>query len=76
DNIAKEQVSVIADKFIRRNKAAKQKNILSVNCYYNPRSFGGATVVAEELNKRFDSNGNINIHVVTSLSEDYVMPYY
>lgn len=76
DNIAKEQVSVIADKFIRRNKKAKQKNILSVNCYYNPRSFGGATVVAEELNKRFDANENINIHVVTSLSEDYVMPYH
>jgi glycosyltransferase involved in cell wall biosynthesis len=76
ENIAKEQVAVIADKFTRLNETTKQKNILSVNCYYNPRSFGGATVVAEEINKRFDNNEHVNIHVVTSLSEEYVTPYH
>lgn len=76
ENIAKEQVAVIVDKFTRLNKTTKQKNILSVNCFYNPRSFGGATVVAEEINKRFDNNEQVNIHVVTSLSEEYVTPYH
>lgn len=34
----------------------KKKNILVVNCFYYPSSFGGATIVVEELNKRLYSN--------------------
>ncbi|WP_147198805.1 glycosyltransferase [Pantoea sp. CCBC3-3-1] len=74
ENIAHEQVKNIISDYARLNENDK-KNILSVNCYYNPRSFGGATVVAEEINKRFASNEDINIHVLTSLSEEYVPAY-
>ncbi|WP_158783530.1 CmcI family methyltransferase [Pantoea sp. BAV 3049] len=74
ENIAHQQVSHLTDNFIRIH-ANERKNVLSVNCYYNPRSFGGATVVAEEMNKRFDQNQDINIHVLTSLSEEYAAPY-
>ncbi|MDD2919834.1 glycosyltransferase [Rhodoferax sp.] len=41
--------------------------VLSVNCLYQPRSFGGATVVAEELNKRINAYDGYEVHVFTAL---------
>ena len=71
ENIAVEQVSKILAGFGRLQSVSNKKQVLSVNCFYHPRSFGGATVVAEALNKRFYDNENIDLHVLTSLSEDY-----
>jgi glycosyltransferase involved in cell wall biosynthesis len=41
--------------------------VLSVNCLYHPRSFGGATVVAEELNKRLNAYAGFEVSVFTAL---------
>jgi len=74
ENIANEQVVNLVKSF-KRFSGVQKKNILSVNCLYSPRSFGGATVVAEEINKRFVKNENMDVHVLTSLSEEYASPY-
>ncbi|VUT02501.1 glycosyltransferase [Klebsiella spallanzanii] len=68
--IAENQVKTLVDDFKRPGETAKKK-ILSVNCYYGPRSFGGATVVAEALNKRLNSHEQFDIHVFTALNEEY-----
>ncbi len=73
-NIAEEQVSLLLKGF-KRLQDKRKKQVLSVNCYYNPRSFGGATVVAEELNKRFHEHDEIEIHALTTLPAEYVAPY-
>jgi len=70
ESIAREQASLIIEDFGRLSNN-KVKHVLSVNCYYNPRSFGGATVVAEALNKYFVDDSEFNIHVLTSLPEEY-----
>ena len=74
ENIAREQVSQLLTGFVRLQNEGKRQ-VLSVNCYYNPRSFGGATIVAEELNKRFDKHEKIKIHTLTTLPPEYVGPY-
>lgn len=68
--IAENQVMPLVDDFNHPVETAK-KQILSVNCYYGPRSFGGATVVAEALNKRLNTNEQFDIHVFTALNQDY-----
>ncbi|WP_333654570.1 glycosyltransferase [Acinetobacter johnsonii] len=46
------------------NLVNKQK-ILVVNCFYYPLSFGGATIVVEELNKKFHENSLFDIYIFT-----------
>lgn len=49
--------------------------VLSVNCYYTPRSFGGATIVAEEVNQLLGAREDFEIHVVTAIPTS-VTPAY
>ncbi|WP_312043072.1 glycosyltransferase [Erwinia sp.] len=74
ENIANEQVSKIIAGF-KRPKDSTKKHVLTVNCYYNPRSFGGATIVVEELNKRFSKNDDFQIHTLTTLPGEYAPVY-
>ncbi|AUI67103.1 MULTISPECIES: glycosyltransferase [Glaesserella] len=43
-----------------------KKRLLSFNIFYYPRSFGGATIVAEEINNLMKEN-DFEVYVVTSL---------
>ena len=52
-----------------------RKRVLSVNCLYAPRSFGGATVVAEALNTRISEDPRFELLVLTTLSVRYGRPY-
>ena len=52
-----------------------RKRVLSVNCLYAPRSFGGATVVAEALNTRISEDPRFELIVLTTLSIRYGRPY-
>lgn len=70
-SIAQDQIQPFIDKLFLKQRP---QTILSVNCYYAPRSFGGATIVAEEINKNLHKNGS-NIHVVTVLSNRDVATY-
>lgn len=70
ENIAASQVTPVIEPF-KRLHADSKKHVLSVNCYYAPRSFGGATVVAEAINKRFFNDDDIEMHTLTALSPEY-----
>lgn len=52
------------------------KRLLSVNVYYSPQSFGGATIVAEEINKILSRDYIWDVLVFcTFQSQDY-LPYH
>lgn len=48
--------------------AAAKPRLLSVNVYYNPQSFGGATMVAEGLNRQLSQSG-WQVGVLTTVPE-------
>jgi glycosyltransferase involved in cell wall biosynthesis len=44
--------------------------MLFANVYYAPRSYGGATLVVEEMARRFFARGDTDVHVVTALPRE------
>ena len=57
--------------------AAKGKTkVLSFNVYYHPQSFGGATIVAEQLNKLLADEEAYEIYAVTTLPMKSWLPPY
>ena len=72
ENVARHQVAPLLKRHWRNRCVLR---VLSVNCYYYPRSFGGATIVAEELNKRINAQGGFEVHVFTTLSSSDVSAY-
>lgn len=64
--IAKEQLSaILADS---ANQKIGVTRILLANIYFAPQSFGGATIVAEELAQRLAQYDNVEVYVFTSWS--------
>jgi len=72
ESIAQKQVAPL---FLDFNKASGKLRVLSVNCFYKPRSFGGATIVMEEVNKRMNARGDFEMSVFTALPTSEVPPY-
>ena len=72
ESIAKRQVAPLTKQHKRKVDTLR---VLSVNCYYYPRSFGGATIVAEELNRRIHGREGIEVFVFTTLPPS-VAPAY
>jgi glycosyltransferase involved in cell wall biosynthesis len=72
ESIAQKQVAPLLEHHDRNPGILR---VLSVNCYYYPRSFGGATIVAEEVNKRINDHGGLEIHVFTTLPSSVAAPY-
>ena len=62
---------------VRFESAAKGKTkVLSFNVYYHPQSFGGATIVAEQLNKLLADEEAYEIYAVTTLPmKSWLLPY-
>ncbi|NRB37884.1 MAG: glycosyltransferase [Pseudomonadales bacterium] len=48
---------------------SKKKRILSVNIFYSPKSFGGATIVAEQVNQILNERDDLDVVVFTSLHQ-------
>jgi O-antigen biosynthesis protein len=71
-SIAQQQVAPLLAHYDRNPDTLR---VLSVNCYYYPRSFGGATIVAEEVNKRINVQHGFEVHVFTTLPPSVVPPY-
>ena len=62
---------------VRFESAAKGKTkVLSFNVYYHPQSFGGATIVAEQLNKLLADEKAYEIYAVTTLPMKSWLPPY
>jgi len=53
-----------------------KKKYLSINVYYAPNSFGGATIVAEELNKQLSDKHDYEVSVITTFEDTNFTPYH
>ncbi len=51
-------------------RPARDLRVLFANIYYAPRSYGGATLVVEEMASRLHARGDTDVHVFTGLSLD------
>ncbi len=64
DRIAREQLSTVAG--LPEPGPRKALRVLSANIFFPPQSFGGATVVAQELAARLDRTEGVELCVFTS----------
>ena len=49
--------------------------VLSVNVFYGPRTFGGATIVAESVNRLMQDEHGIDVHVFTTVPTAVAPPH-
>lgn len=56
-------------------RPAKTLRVLFANVYFAPRSFGGATLVVEEMARRLQARGDTDVHVVTVFEAESNMAY-
>ncbi|MBV6304447.1 glycosyltransferase [Candidimonas humi] len=74
-SIATRQLRPIFVNAIKAN-VVKAKRVLSVNIYYGPRSYGGATIVAEQVNNIVNEGDSaFNVYVFTTLPTAGVPAY-
>lgn len=73
DNVAQRQLAPIIDKVNARRRDVKR--ILFVNVFFSPQSFGGATIVAEELAKRLGLNDKVELFIFTSWQNNNAPDY-
>ncbi|WP_196787363.1 glycosyltransferase [Burkholderia pseudomultivorans] len=72
DAVAKYQVLPMLSTLAR---PARKLRVLAVNIYFEPRSFGGATVVAEEIARRLNASGVLEYWMFTSMPVSDVPAY-
>ena len=70
--VATEQVAPILAPLRQKHKKLR---VLAVNIYFEPRSFGGATVVAEEVSRRLNQRDDIEYAMFTTLPTSDVASY-
>ena len=51
-------------------RVRKPLRVLFANIYYTPRSYGGATLVVEEMASRLHARGDTDVHIFTGLPQD------
>lgn len=71
--VAREQVLPILEPLDQFTKDVPR--ILGVNVFFEPRSFGGATIVAEEIARCINASGQARYAMLTSLPCTDVAPY-
>ncbi|WP_250513772.1 glycosyltransferase [Caballeronia sp. INDeC2] len=71
--IATRQLAPVVAPFKRERGGMR---VLGVNIYYEPRSFGGATIIAEEMARRLSVPGESEYFMFTSLPTSEVEPYH
>jgi glycosyltransferase involved in cell wall biosynthesis len=67
ESVAHAQVAPLLEGLDARPPAALR--VLAANVYFWPKSFGGATIVAEEMARRLHARDDTCVHVVTGLDE-------
>lgn len=73
DTVAREKVEPILKSF--RHFSKDKLRVLGVNIFFEPRSFGGATIVAEQVARRINAGTSIDYGMLTSLPTSEVHPY-
>ncbi len=71
--MAEEQLEPIFRPYEHRR--APKLRVLGVNIFFAPRSYGGATIVAEEVMKCINQRDDIEYAMFTTLPTDRVAPY-
>ncbi len=69
----RKQVRPLIGRFTPSPRA--KTRVLLVNIFYSPRTYGGATIVVEEMAKRLAARDDTEVHVFTSWSNDATVPY-
>lgn len=72
DNIAKKLLPILSE----FKPLFKKPKLLAVNVYYRPQSFGGATVVAEQINDLLIADDFAQLYVITTLPPTAELPAY
>jgi len=82
ERIAQNNLLPLVKKFIPK-PSTQSRHIMMVNVLFKPTSFGGATIVVEELAKRMNQKENFEVTIVTAffdtdkkLNEDYDIVRY
>ncbi|MFM0043751.1 glycosyltransferase [Paraburkholderia sediminicola] len=70
--VAQEQVAPVLLPYASRESKLR---ILGANIYFAPRSFGGATIIAEEMTQRLNAREDTEYYMFTTLSTDIVPAY-
>ncbi|WP_244815391.1 glycosyltransferase [Caballeronia sp. Lep1P3] len=70
--IGTRQLAAVVAPFRRERSGLR---VLGVNIYYEPRSFGGATIIAEEMARRINVAGESDYFIFTSLPVSEIEPY-
>lgn len=73
NNVAKSQLAPI---FKRLKSPRKDLRILSANVFFDPRSFGGATIVAEQMAQRLNDRPDTEVVVFTTAPGGAAEPYH
>jgi len=73
EKIAHRQLMPLVERFRPRNQNVTR--ILLANVYFSPQSFGGATVVAEEMALRLAQRDDVEVYVFTSWSNSHAADY-
>ena len=71
-SIAREQVTPLLRPFIAGERGFR---VLGANVFFEPRSFGGATVIAEEMARRLNARSDVDYFTFTSMPVSQVPPY-
>ena len=67
--IADHQVAPLLQR-VPDGRARTGLRVLFANIYYAPRSYGGATLVVEEMARRLHARGDTDMHIATGLPHD------
>ncbi|CAN7469794.1 glycosyltransferase [Phyllobacterium sp. LjRoot231] len=73
ERIGQQQLAPLIGRF--NNPTSMVTRILFANVYFAPQSFGGATIVAEEMAQRLAEKENVEVYVFTSWSNDGAPDY-
>ena len=72
DNIAKKLLPMLSE----FKPLFRKPKLLAINTYYRPQSFGGATVVAEQINDLLIQDDFAQLYVITTLPPSTELPAY
>ena len=71
DRVAREQVAHL----VPARRPRDRVRVLSVNVFYSPQSFGGATLVAESVNRIMHDRHGMAVDVFTTVPSSVAPPY-
>lgn len=76
ERYAPKYIATQLNEFLPVSEKRDKQRLISFNVFYRPRSFGGATIVAEQINDLIVDSGDYEVFVVTTLPQNSFMTPY